>query len=119
MDFKNLKKTICEPKLSRLLPIFVISNKKIHRLRYGFKILQKIYRLAYGLLFFVISISGRFALLLLLLLSLLQLRKPECIIRAAAGYALTVLSYSCIDFLVYFFGGLECVGRFFAYVAYL
>jgi hypothetical protein len=56
----------------------------------------KIYRksIAYGLLFFVISISGRLALLL----SLLQLRKPECIIRAAAGYALTGTGYNCIDF---------------------
>ncbi len=34
-------------------------------------------------------------------------------------YTLIDIIYSCIDFLVYFFGGLECVGYSFAYVAYL
>ncbi len=39
--------------------MFVISKKKtIGTLGYGFKNLQKIYSLAYGFLFFVISISG-------------------------------------------------------------
>jgi hypothetical protein len=36
--------------------IFLIYTKN-HRLGYGFKNLQKIYRLAYGFLFFVILIS--------------------------------------------------------------
>jgi hypothetical protein len=39
--------------------------------------------------------------------ALLQLHK--CIIRAAAGYALTGISYSCTDFFVYFFAGLQGV----------
>ncbi len=38
MDFKNLKKKICEQKLRDLCQIFVISNqKKIDRLGYGLK----------------------------------------------------------------------------------
>ncbi len=80
----------------------MISNKKIHGLGYGFKKLQKIYGLAYGLLFFVISISGRLALLLL---SLLQLRKPELVIYTNWLHTLIDIIYSCIDFLVYFLPG--------------
>jgi hypothetical protein len=50
MDFKNLKKKIRELKVSR----------KPYPRVYKFKNLQKIYGLAYGFLFFVISISGIF-----------------------------------------------------------
>ncbi len=48
---------ICKPKVWRLLPN-VCDFQKNHTLGYGFKNLQKINSLAYGLLFFVISISG-------------------------------------------------------------
>ncbi len=58
MDFKNLKKKIHKPKVWRLLPNVCDLHKKIHRLGYRFKNLQKIYRLAYGFLFFMIPISG-------------------------------------------------------------
>jgi hypothetical protein len=58
MDFKNLKIKIREPEVSRLLPNLCDLHKKIHRLGCGFKNLSKIYRLAYGFLFFVIPISG-------------------------------------------------------------
>ncbi len=38
MGFKNLKKKkIHEAKVSRLSPNFVISNKKLHKLGFGFK----------------------------------------------------------------------------------
>ncbi len=57
MDFKNLKKKIREPKVSRLLPNLCDLLRKIHRLGYRFKNLWKIYRLAYGFLLFVIPIS--------------------------------------------------------------
>ncbi len=57
MDFKNLKKKIREPKVSRLLPNVCDFQKQSNTLGYGFKNLLKIYSQAYGFLFFVISIS--------------------------------------------------------------
>ncbi len=57
MDFKNLKKKIQEPKVSRLLPNVCDLQKENHTLWYGYKNLLKIYSLAYGFLFFVISLS--------------------------------------------------------------
>jgi hypothetical protein len=58
MDFKNLKKKICEPKVSRFSPKFCDFQEENQILGFGFKNLQKIYSLAYGYLFFVISISA-------------------------------------------------------------
>jgi|688.fasta_scaffold633239_1 hypothetical protein len=55
MDFKNLKKNIPKPKV--FCQMFMISRKK-KTLGYGSKNLYKIHSHAYGLLFFVISISG-------------------------------------------------------------
>jgi hypothetical protein len=55
----NLKKKSTNQKSRDFCQIFVISNK-IFRLGYGFKNLKKIYRLAHGFLFFVISISNLF-----------------------------------------------------------
>jgi hypothetical protein len=62
MDFINLKKKSANQKSRDFCQIFVISNKKIHRLGNGFKNLNGIYRLpvAYGFLFFVISIGFLF-----------------------------------------------------------
>jgi hypothetical protein len=57
MDFKNLKTKTKEPKVSRLLSNVCDFQKESHTLGYGFKNLLKIYSLAYGFLFFVISIS--------------------------------------------------------------
>jgi hypothetical protein len=37
MDFKNLKKTIREPEISRLLPNVCDFQKENHTLGYGFK----------------------------------------------------------------------------------
>jgi hypothetical protein len=52
MDLKkNLKKKIREPKVSRLLPTVCDFQNENHTLGYGLK------NLAYGILFFVISIS--------------------------------------------------------------
>jgi hypothetical protein len=47
-----------EPKVSRLLPNVFDFQTENHTLVYGFKNLKKTYSLAYGFLFFVISISG-------------------------------------------------------------
>ncbi len=57
MDLNNLNKKIQEPKVSRLLPNVCDFQKENHTLGYGFKTLLKIYIVAYGFLFFVISIS--------------------------------------------------------------
>jgi hypothetical protein len=59
MDFKNLKKQIREPKVSRLLPNVCNFQKENNTLGYGFKNQKKIYSLVYGFLFFVIYISKR------------------------------------------------------------
>jgi hypothetical protein len=53
MDVKILKKKICEPKILRLLPNVCDFQKKPTQ---GMDL--KIYSLAYGFLFFAISISG-------------------------------------------------------------
>ncbi len=58
MEFKNLKKKIRKPNVSRLLPSLCDYYKNIHTLGYGFKILYKISGIAYGFLFSVIYISG-------------------------------------------------------------
>jgi hypothetical protein len=58
MDFENLKKKICEPKVSRLLPNVCDFQKENHTLGYGFKNLKKIYGLAYGFLFCVITVPS-------------------------------------------------------------
>jgi hypothetical protein len=55
MDFRNLKKKICKPKLSRLWPNICEFQKENHTLGYGFKNPKKIF----GFLFFVISISDQ------------------------------------------------------------
>jgi hypothetical protein len=47
-----------EPKIYSLLPNLCDIHTKIHRLAYRFSNLEKIYRLAYGFFFFVISTSG-------------------------------------------------------------
>jgi len=52
MEFKNLKK-----KSARLLPNAYDFKKENYILWYGLKNLEKNYSLAYGFLFFVISIS--------------------------------------------------------------
>jgi hypothetical protein len=57
VDFKNLEEKICEPKVSRLLSNVCDFQKENHTLGYGFKNLNKTCSLAYGFLFFVISIS--------------------------------------------------------------
>jgi hypothetical protein len=60
MDFKNIKKKVREPKVSQdFCQMFVISKKKTDPKDMDLKNLQKIYRLAYGFLFFVIFISGK------------------------------------------------------------
>jgi hypothetical protein len=56
---KNLKQKSRRPKVSRLLQNLCDSHKEIHTLGYGLKHLQKIYRLAYEFLFFVICISEK------------------------------------------------------------
>ncbi len=55
---KISRKNSADQKSRDFCQIFVISNKKIHRLEYGLKNLYEIYRLAYGFLFFVIPIFG-------------------------------------------------------------
>ncbi len=58
MDFKQLKSKIREPKVSRLLPNVCDFYKENQILGYGIKNLQNAYSPVYGLLFFVIYISG-------------------------------------------------------------
>ncbi len=58
MDFIIIKKKLCKPKVTRLLPNVCDFKKENHTLWYGFKSRCKIYSLPYGFLFFVISISA-------------------------------------------------------------
>jgi hypothetical protein len=58
MDFKNLKEKISKQKVWRLLPNILDFQKETIPWGVEFKNLKKIYRLSYGFLFFVISISG-------------------------------------------------------------
>jgi hypothetical protein len=61
MNFKNLKKTKYLRLLSNVCDFLKESKdfgKEIQRRGYGFKDVWKIYSLAYGFSFFVISISG-------------------------------------------------------------
>jgi hypothetical protein len=57
---KILSKKSAKPKVSTLLPNVCDFQKENHTLGYGFKNLKKIYSLAYGFFFFVISISVNF-----------------------------------------------------------
>ncbi len=58
MNYKNLKKKARKPQASRLFPNVCNFQKYNHTPGYRFKNLQIIYSLAYGFLFFVISLDS-------------------------------------------------------------
>jgi hypothetical protein len=61
MDLKNLGEKVREPKVLRLLPNLFDFHTKNPYPGYGFKILYKIFRLAYGFLLFVKNVRERFS----------------------------------------------------------